>query len=355
MFFGFTRSHAGVFGGKFEYRFVALSLRQPSTTRRRPDNAGRAIAVPASSPWRRALSRRDTFLTLCVHRYLFEIAQQFILSILDSSPSEPLLTNSPTIGLFAPKRINLRKQRQQWREATIGPSIMSTSVPTRRNGFTPPYSKAQISAWVAMAVSIMQFPLVVSPIMPLQASIPVTLVFFATVVGTIYYGILALAADPMDVHLEQHLQTSSEPNDARDKETPWRTKLYNACNNNTTTELLVVPDEPMKQCWICDIQVAEHSMHCKFCNKCVYHFDHHCMCTSYFISCVVLHCRPSCAATVTCLSHAVHFFQPSITTTVQTKQGLIHALAKPTIRSFSEPCYSSLAWSFATFALSSVC
>jgi hypothetical protein len=42
---------------------------------------------------------------------------------------------------------------------------------------------------------------------------------------------------------------------------------------------LSLPNEPMKQCWICDASVAEHSMHCKFCNKCVYGFDHHCICT----------------------------------------------------------------------------
>jgi hypothetical protein len=42
---------------------------------------------------------------------------------------------------------------------------------------------------------------------------------------------------------------------------------------------LSLPNEPMKQCWICDTSVAEHSMHCKFCNKCVYGFDHHCICT----------------------------------------------------------------------------
>ena len=29
-------------------------------------------------------------------------------------------------------------------------------------------------------------------------------------------------------------------------------------------------------CWVCGIDVHEHSMHCKFCNKCVENFDHHC-------------------------------------------------------------------------------
>jgi len=37
------------------------------------------------------------------------------------------------------------------------------------------------------------------------------------------------------------------------------------------------PQEATKQCWICDIQVGEKSMHCKFCNKCVDNFDHHCL------------------------------------------------------------------------------
>jgi hypothetical protein len=39
-------------------------------------------------------------------------------------------------------------------------------------------------------------------------------------------------------------------------------------NNNTI---------PTKQCWICDLQVYETSMHCKYCNKCVDKFDHHCV------------------------------------------------------------------------------
>jgi hypothetical protein len=165
---------------------------------------------------------------------------------------------------------------------------MSTFVPRRRNGLTPPYSRAQMSAWVALVATAIQFPLFCSPVMPLAASVPMTLVFFSFVTGTIYYGTLALGVDPMDPHLAQHLKEEEQNTNgagAADADT------QEASNKDSTKGLGAVhaycnpvrqgplPDEPMKQCWICDTQVAEHSMHCKFCNKCVYHFDHHCMCT----------------------------------------------------------------------------
>jgi hypothetical protein len=161
----------------------------------------------------------------------------------------------------------------------------SHMIPRRRNGFTPPYSKAQISAWVALMLTCIQFPIFVSPIMPIEASIPVTIFFFGLVFGTIYHGTLALAIDPMDPHLGKHLKENhaGEPSEAQERESASHQRLYAACNplrdgdNNDP-----LPTEAMKQCWICDTQVADHSMHCKFCNKCVYHFDHHCMCKYFF-------------------------------------------------------------------------
>jgi hypothetical protein len=158
-------------------------------------------------------------------------------------------------------------------------------IPRRRNGFTPPYSNAQISAWVALMLTCIQFPIFVSPIMPIEASIPVTIFFFGLVFGTIYHGTLALAIDPMDLHLGKHLKENGEPSEAQEKESASHQRLYTACNHPRDGPL---PVEAMKQCWICDTQVADHAMHCKFCNKCVDHFDHHCMCK--FFSSIVHSC-----------------------------------------------------------------
>jgi len=150
-----------------------------------------------------------------------------------------------------------------------------SEVPGRRNGFSTPWSKPQIAAWFVLAATALQFLFFVSPLMTLAASIPVTVVFFAFVAGILYYGGLTQAIDPIDVHLRRTL-LSSQP-DCEDK----MSKLYKRLNPLPEQEEgdAAAQTEPLKQCWLCDTQVAEPSMHCKFCNKCVKNFDHHCMCT----------------------------------------------------------------------------
>lgn len=212
----------------------------------------------------------------------------------------------------------------------------------RINGLSRPFSSTQIAAWIALITSILQFVIFVSPILPLIASIPVTIVFMICCGGVLYYGVQTLRIDPIDVHLYKHLknavqnendnQCSIDNDDDRQRRKPTsfeagdneqeqrqddhevytfedgqvhektsshdtnddspvkttRTKNRSAAAGAATMMccsehqlnpfLLSHPNDEMKQCWICDTQVAKHSMHCKFCNKCVYKFDHHCMC-----------------------------------------------------------------------------
>jgi hypothetical protein len=81
----------------------------------------------------------------------------------------------------------------------------------------------------------------------MAASIPVTLVVFGFAAAATYFGYRTMAVDPADPRLLGGQEDIQQ-------------------------------DDPTKQCWICDVQVHEQSMHCKFCNKCVDHFDHHCLC-----------------------------------------------------------------------------
>jgi hypothetical protein len=106
--------------------------------------------------------------------------------------------------------------------------------------------------WSFLYIVFHEFLIFVSPILPVAASIPCTLIYCGFAAASTYFGYMAMKIDPKDPRL-------SNPEGA-------------------PTSSHIDPDEPTKQCWICDVQVGEKSMHCKFCNKCVDHFDHHCMC-----------------------------------------------------------------------------
>ena len=131
---------------------------------------------------------------------------------------------------------------------------MSAVRPRRTNGLARPYTPAQLSTWVFLPTLVLEFLFFVSPLLPLAASIPCTLLFCFFAFASAYYGYMAMKVDPKDPRVPGEATTT------------------------TASCIPVDPQEPTKQCWLCDVQVGEKSMHCKFCNKCVDHFDHHCMC-----------------------------------------------------------------------------
>jgi len=141
---------------------------------------------------------------------------------------------------------------------------MTNSVrPTRKNGLSPPFTPAQVSTWVFLPTLVLEFLFFVSPILPLAASIPCTLIFCGFAAASTYYGYMAMKTDPSDPRL-LHANNNNNNNDDNGDSGSHSHRHWD-------------PEEPTKQCWICDVQVGEKSMHCKFCNKCVDHFDHHCM------------------------------------------------------------------------------
>lgn len=76
---------------------------------------------------------------------------------------------------------------------------------------------------------------------------------------SIYYGYTTTKTDSIDTKLYQHLNNRPHPRCA--------------VHENGEED----GEAKMKYCWVCQTNVYETSMHCKYCDKCVSTFDHHCM------------------------------------------------------------------------------
>ena len=149
-----------------------------------------------------------------------------------------------------------------------------TPRPRRKNGVTPPFTSAQMSTWFALPSLVIEFLVVVSPILPVAVSIPCTIVFFITACSSAVNGLRAMTIDPADPRLPT--QEERENGEGGDGNEEGNGHQQNCSNNGGTRSW--DHNEPTKHCWICRHDVSEKSMHCKFCNKCVHTFDHHCMC-----------------------------------------------------------------------------
>lgn len=129
-------------------------------------------------------------------------------------------------------------------------------VTMRRNGFEKPLNSMQVGTWALLPLLLLQFLSFASPILPVAASIPCTIVVFACGFSAAYYAYWVCITDPIDWRLRHHLKA----------------REGTSCDHDNHVE----DDNDTKFCWVCSIDVHQLSMHCKFCNKCVGTFDHHC-------------------------------------------------------------------------------
>lgn len=135
----------------------------------------------------------------------------------------------------------------------------------RNHGFEKPYNTMQVATWILLPLLIAHFLIFASPVLPLAASIPVTVLFVGLGCLAAYYAYRTCMTDPIDDKLACHLKKQMGEGDNGDVEN-------GNGNGNDDND-----DDPTKYCWVCQTNVHEQSMHCKFCDKCVTRFDHHCM------------------------------------------------------------------------------
>ena len=131
----------------------------------------------------------------------------------------------------------------------------------RTNGFQKPFNPMQIGTWLLLPTLLFQFLLFASPILPLAASIPCTICVFVCAAFTAYFSYKCCMINPIDDRLGRYLAHQNA-------------ELEGGDNGNQQAE--IEDDGVTKFCWVCGTDVHASSMHCKFCNKCVTNFDHHC-------------------------------------------------------------------------------
>ena len=137
----------------------------------------------------------------------------------------------------------------------------------RNHGFERPYNTMQVATWVLLPLLILHFLIFASPVLPLAASIPVTVLFVGLGCVAAYYAYLTCMTDPIDDKLVRHLKKQMGEGGDHGGD------VENGDNSNNDDG----GDDPTKYCWVCQTNVHAQSMHCKFCDKCVTRFDHHCM------------------------------------------------------------------------------
>eukprot|EP00980_Cylindrotheca_fusiformis_P009701 scaffold2143_cov125-Cylindrotheca_fusiformis.AAC.3 len=151
---------------------------------------------------------------------------------------------------------------------------MDSSRKRRVNGLERPYSSAQISTWIFLPTLLIEFGLLATPLMELAVTLPVTIYVFGLAIAATYYGYQTMKVNPADPRLgmNDHYGYTNGQQQQEEEDEEAKEEAYNNGDEQRR-------NERTKQCFMCNVQVHESSMHCKFCNKCVEHFDHHCMCT----------------------------------------------------------------------------
>ena len=133
----------------------------------------------------------------------------------------------------------------------------------RTNGFQKPYNPMQVGTWILLPALLLQFGFFATPILPLGAAIPCTIIILLCGMYAAYFAYKCCAVDPIDERLRCHLASEGDEN-------------YTTNQSSTHGVHAEQEADPTKFCWVCGIDVHEISMHCKFCDKCVSRFDHHC-------------------------------------------------------------------------------
>ena len=120
----------------------------------------------------------------------------------------------------------------------------------RVNGFQRPFNRYQIYSWSLFPVIIVHYFGLLFPFLgSITAQVIVTLIFLICFISALLTGYYSCYIDPCDDALLLE-DTAPPENDNNDE------NVY---------------------CYLCETNVDITSKHCRYCDKCIVGFDHHCV------------------------------------------------------------------------------
>uniref|UniRef100_A0A7S4V6W9 Palmitoyltransferase n=1 Tax=Ditylum brightwellii TaxID=49249 RepID=A0A7S4V6W9_9STRA len=131
--------------------------------------------------------------------------------------------------------------------------MSSEKVHVRSHGCMKPYNWMQVGTWILLPLLLLQFFFFASPLLPLAASIPCSIVVFFFGALTAYKAIKTTITDPADSHSQKKTQGA-----------------------NFTDEEKAESGEEVKYCFACETNVNTNAVHCRTCRRCIEGYDHHC-------------------------------------------------------------------------------
>ena len=120
----------------------------------------------------------------------------------------------------------------------------------RRNGWQAPFNRYQFAVWVIFPlIFIHYFAFIYALLRTLAAQVAVTVVFVLAFGVAVVAGVVCSTMDPADNYI---LSGAVDDVDA----TSANERVY---------------------CYLCEVNVGLTSKHCRYCDKCIVGFDHHCV------------------------------------------------------------------------------
>ena len=150
----------------------------------------------------------------------------------------------------------------------------------RRNGMELPWNELQVATWFLFPTVIAQYFGLLFPLLYLNTIYQVipTIFFMLSSITAFYGAYMTCTIDPIDDNLVVDNASAPKGN--------WHFCCHCATvepisdiqqrRNNTTNNRPPLDEKETIYCYVCEDTVHVSSKHCRFCNKCVKRFDHHC-------------------------------------------------------------------------------